>query len=229
VPNDEPVSTPGIDGVDVFGRSYDWPPERENGGQCMDCGFLSRRSVDPARPGVEEVSVDDRGGGQLFRLTNGVPSIPWCFVRPTAEVDILRETEAAAAEARRQAREQGTPDFVRVSLPQVDVMTPLMRDRRCPEWIWHTQFLSPAEHRQERASARQETARLNLLTAVKDLNERSLEFAHMSGRLNTRWQALFMVFAAVAAIVAVIGLTATLWPNETRQGLDNVVQFLRLR
>jgi len=81
---DEPAAeppaegVPGIDGVDLFMRSHDWPPYPGSRGQCMDCGFLSRRSADPRIFSVEEVSIEQRKAGDLFALKfSAGPSMPW--------------------------------------------------------------------------------------------------------------------------------------------------------
>jgi hypothetical protein len=213
----EPEQRPGIDGVDVFGRSYDWPPERSAGGQCMDCGFLSRRSIDPSRQAVEEVTIEDRKSGQLFQLTTGQKSIPWCFVRPSSEVDLQREVESVAADARQRARDSGTPDFVQVSLPEIDVMAVLVNDRKCPEWYWYTPTLSPADHRSERNVLRmKETERQQaedsrkIAEALKDiaaqtreLQLQTLRITDETGRFTSRWTLAAALLAVVSLLLVV--------------------------
>jgi hypothetical protein len=212
-PTDEQSeSSPGIDGVDVFGRSYDWPPEREAGGQCMDCGFLSRRSLDSRVFAVEEVSVDQRKRGDLFHLTlSAGPSIPWCFVRPSSEVDLQREVEAVAAQEREKARAAGTPDFVQVSLPDLDVLAVLTNDRKCPEWIWYTPTLSPAEHRAERTMLRLKEmergqvedrrkiaeANLKIAEAVKDISAKTDDFTR-------RWTMVAVGLALLSLAIVIV-------------------------
>jgi hypothetical protein len=102
--SEPPVGVPGVDGVNVFARPYDWPPERKDGGQCMDCGFLAKRSVDPSRPGVEEVTVEERKAGRLLKFINGARIIPWCFVRSSKEARGSGGTCATPFCSRRQAR-----------------------------------------------------------------------------------------------------------------------------
>jgi hypothetical protein len=171
--NAETTGVPGVDGVDVFGRSYDWPPYPGSQGQCMDCGFLTRRSGNARMFAIEEVSIEQRKQGDLLNLKDSAgPSIPWCLVRPSSEVDLLRETEVFGIEERAAAQAAGTPDFVQVSIPEHLVSRALMVDRKCPEWWWYTPGLSPTEHRTERNVLRLETDRKAHAQQLADMQTR---------------------------------------------------------
>ena len=201
-------SRPGIDGVDVFMRPYDWPPPREAGGQCMDCGLLARRSIDPSRPGIDEVTVEDRKLGRLFTMRDGRPSIPWCSVLPSSIVDLQREVEAIAAKER---AESSLPAFVQVSTPESDVMGVLTLDRKCPEWWWYTSFLSPSEHRQER----------NMMRLEQDRRAHDLRLAAIEERARHSqrvWTVMFALFAIAAIFVQLIYPNGIDW-NATAEWL----------
>jgi hypothetical protein len=205
----------GIDGVDVFMRAHDWPPYPGSQGQCMDCGFLSRRSADARIFSVEEVSIEQRKLGDVFALKfSAGPSIPWCFVRPSSEVDLLREVESVGRAEREKARAAGTPDLVQVSTPEVDMGSVLAVDRKCPEWYWYTPSLSPAQHRQERDMLRLEGERREhdrkltemQIDVQKDsvkIAEALAETARRTDRFTTRWtKAAFALAAVGVALVA---------------------------
>jgi hypothetical protein len=209
---------PGREGVDVFARPYDWPSERANGGQCMDCGFLARRNINPTHPSVEEVSVEQRKRGDLFRLRTGAPSMPWCFVRPSSEVDLQREVETVAAGERERAREAGTPDFAQVSLPESDAIVVLAKDRKCPEWYWYTPPLSPAEHRVERTMLRlkemerkQAETSLKVAEALQDIAQQTLDIHRESqaavgktDRFTTRWTRIAVGFSVASIVIVAV-------------------------
>jgi hypothetical protein len=221
-------SRPGIDSVDVFGRFYDWPPEREAGGQCMDCGFLARRSTDPARLiTIEEVSVETRKAGQLFQTSDGHPSVPWCYLRVA---DLQRETEGYMAAARAGSE---LPDFVQVTLPEIEVTKVLVFDRKCPQWTWYVEGLGPPEHRAERQTMRLEKDRRELqekLTAMemqqrtdyKNLRTHADEIAARRERFTFR---AFVALGMVGVVLALLAIAATLYPGEMR---DLIGGFLRL-
>lgn len=222
-----PTGIPGVDGVDVFMRPHDWPPHPGSRGQCMDCGFLSRRSVDPRIFSVEEVSIEQRKRGDLFALKfSAGPSMPWCFVRPSSEVDLQREVEAVAAAERERARAAGTPDFVQVSIPEIDMGAVLAVDRKCPEWYWYTPTLSPAEHRAERDMLRLEAdraAREERLSALeREVHTASQEIAKSlesvtrnTSRFTTRWTRAAFILGAAAVTLGALGY---FFPEAGRSG-----------
>jgi hypothetical protein len=227
---------PLVDGVDFFVRAWDWPPETpEMGHQCMSCGFLAKRSIDPAHPGVEEVTVEDRKSGRLFALRTGIRSIPWCFIRPTSEVDLQREVERAASASRDRQREQGIPDVMQVSFPESDVNVPL-----CPEWFYYRQFLSPAEHREERNMLRlkemerqQAENNLALAEALKGIAQQTLDIAAQTKQIHedaqksstktddfmSRWTRVAVGLAVAALAIAALGYFA---PDFGRQIVSNL-------
>lgn len=180
-------------------------------GDCIGCGLLARRGLD--RPVAEEVPPDDRAAGSLLSLADGSPSIPWCLVHKANLVD---ETEEAVQRSGRippipasglrmpYAKKRHTPDDVQwlETFLGSDV---LMRNRKCPEWYPYREFMSPAEHRQERDMMRLEHERQQLLVRLADMESaartRQADADDRFRRAERRWSLIVVGFAAASVFV----------------------------
>ena len=175
-------------------------------GQCIDCGFLSRRTLNGD---VHRLPTEARTRAELLHTLGGEVSMPWCFVRAASlQTEFDDGMQAADAEV------GDTPEPIKEELV---LMRIILKDRHCPEWCEFTDPLTPAEHRQERDVQRLEEARaareerLAVMEqesheSARKIQEDSLEIAkalqastEATGRFTTK-------ATYTAVIIAVIGL-----------------------
>jgi hypothetical protein len=223
-----------------------WPGDKEfdgkpfGEGQCVACGFLSRRRLGPGSHRAEEATLDDRLGGNYFFVADGSPAVPWCFVRAA---NLVAETQAFhdwTVEQQRNttppippgsitnSREPHVPGHI--THREADAKMVVSKQRKCLEWFPYREDQSPAEHRDERNMLRLEQERRDLARKLADMDRdtqlRLAELRNQADDIAAKRERFtfkaFLIIAIVGVVLALVTIGVSLYPDEVRAWLSGL-------
>jgi hypothetical protein len=162
-------------------------------GQCINCGFLGKRPIDPHASECHEASAWERANGHIGDYPWS-PDIPWCFVGKCH----LKKEVVALTDDRKADRK---------------VFEVITRHRACEEWYPWTEFLSPRDHHEEFKMKQLEESRKQFEERMEEnrrewqkwMTEQAERGHKQSDKMMLRWTILGIVLAVLMAIMQLIG------------------------